>query len=235
MKKLLLIFFSISIFLSNCASIKHAYKQVITTILEKDANFWSIEECNKVLKFYSADNKTNHIFSSVPSKRKVLIKTMPLNKNTISALSRKEVIEKRLEDEKFFEILDSYLNEYTSFRYDQNENKIVEADTNYSKGYSFNVYFENVSDPYEPIFLEDGYSYFFLENLSGDYSRVTEVSGMFVEEYLQLDGYLSAVLTFSPFSSTGKRIFFNKNLDESYRLVFNGLQDDPIAIHWNLN
>lgn len=235
MKKLLLVFFSFSILFSNCASVKQAYKQVITTILVKDAHTWSIEECNKVIKFYTADNKSNQIFSSGPSKRKVFLKVMPLNMNTVSALSRKEVIEKRLDDNKFYEILDSYLTEYTSFRFSKKENKIVESDSTFSKGYAFTVYFENISEPYEPIFLEDGYSYFFLENLNGEFSRVIEVSGIFVEEYLQLDGYLSTVLTFSPFSSTGKRIFLEKNLDESYKLVFNGLQENPIVIHWNLN
>ncbi len=76
---------------------------------------------------------------------------------------------------------------------------------------AFKIYFENISDPYQPIFLEDGYSYFFLENAKGEFSRVTEVTGLFVEDYFQLDGYLDAIITFSPFSAGGKRLFETKD------------------------
>jgi len=82
--------------------------------------------------------------------------------------------------------------------------------------------------------LEDGYSYFFLENLKGEFSRVTEVTGLFVEDYFQLDGYLEAVITYSLFSSSGKRIFNSNTLNESYKLIFNGLQKEPIIIRWNV-
>jgi hypothetical protein len=70
--------------------------------------------------------------------------------------------------------------------------------------------------------------------MNGEFSRVTEVAGLFVEDYLQLDGYLDVVITFSPFSSIGKRLFNSNTLNESYKLVFNGLQEDPIIVQWQL-
>jgi hypothetical protein len=159
---------------------------------------------------------------------------MLLNKATIKAMSRKEVIEKRLKPEEYYKILNSYLTDFTSLKYDKNRKEIIEASPDFNKGYCFKVYFENISDPYRPIFLEDGYSYFFLENQIGEFSRVTEVTGLFVEDYFQLDGYLDAIITFSPFSNTGKQMFNSKDLNQSYRLVFNGLQNDSIVIQWML-
>jgi hypothetical protein len=120
-------------------------------------------------------------------------------------------------------------------RYDDSTGNIIDADKNFTKGYTFKIYFENISEPYEPIFLLDGYSYFFLENLNGEFSRVSEVSGLYVEDYFQLDGYLNANITFSPFSTSSNRLFKSKVLDESYRLIFNGLQRTPIVLQWNLN
>ena len=70
--------------------------------------------------------------------------------------------------------------------------------------------------------------------MKGEFSRVTKVTGLFVEDYFQLDGYLDAIITFSPFSTTGKLLFAEKDLNESYMLIFNGLQSDPIGIKWIL-
>lgn len=228
-KKLLLILF-ITFGFYNCASINLAYKKVINKIVEKDAAIWTLDECEKIIKFYQNDNITNKIFNSGPGKLKIFIKAMPLNITTVKAMSRKEVINKRLKEAEFYDIFDNYLRQFTSFMYDANSNRIIEADSNFSKGYTFKFFFENISDPYEPIFLEDGYSYFFLENTAGEFSRVTEVTGLFVEDYFQLDGYLDAVVTFSPFSASGKRLFIEKDLNESYNLVFNGIQTESIYI-----
>lgn len=230
MKKTLLIILLITFSFYSCASVNLAYKRVINTIVEKDAAIWTLDECEKVINFYQNDNITNKIFSSGPGKMKVLIRALPLNITTIKATARKEVISKRLTDGEFYNIFDYYLRQFTSFKYDKKSNKVVEADSSYSKGYPFKLYFENISDPYEPIFLEDGYSYFFLENTKGEFSRVTEVSGLFVEDYFQLDGYLDAVVTFSPFAASGQRLFNEKDLNESYNLVFNGLQKESIYI-----
>lgn len=230
MKKILLAFLLLSLAVSSCASVNFAYKKLINTIVEKDAASWSLDECENVIKFYKNNNITNKIFSSGPGKEKVLIIAMPLNLNTIKAISRKEVINKRLKDSEFYKIFNNYLQDFTSYKYDTKLGKVVEADSNFSKGYSFKFHFENISDPYEPIFLEDGYSYFFLENPEGEFSRVTEITGLFVEDYFQLDGYLDAVVTYSPFSANGRRLFKDKDLNESYNLVFNGLRKEPIYI-----
>lgn len=232
MKKLFLTISILSFTFISCSSIKYVNKKNITNIFNKGAINWNLEECNKILDFYTADNLSNRIFQKAPLNQKVFIKVLLLNKTSIKAMSRKEVIEKRLKSEEYYAILENYLSEFTSLKYDKKKNEIIEADPNFTKGYTFKIYFENISDPYQPIFLEDGYSYFFLENQSGEFSRVTEVTGLFVEDYFQLDGYLDAIITFSPFSNSDKRLFNTKDLNESYRLVFNGLQDDSIVIQW---
>ena len=232
MKKFLLAISILSFTLISCSSIKYVNKKNLSITFSKDAKNWELSECDKILNFYTADNLSNHIFQTAPINQKVFVKALLLNETTVKAMSRKEVIEKRLKPEEYYDILANYLSQFTSLKYDKTRNEIIEADPNFTKGYCFKIYFENISDPYKPVFLEDGYSYFFLENKNGEFSRVTEVSGLFVEDYFQLDGYLDAIITFSPFSAAGKRLFETKDLNESYRLVFNGLQDDSIVIQW---
>lgn len=235
MWKLISIIFTFIFIFSSCSSTTYVYRSKIVKILPKNASNWNLEECNKIIKFYTADNSTNQIIRSSPVNQKVYIKALLLNKTSLKAIARKEVIEKRLDPNDYYSIIEKYLKEFTSLTYNSSRNEIIEADPNFTKGYSFKIYFENISDPYDPILMEDGYSYFFLENMIEEFSRVTEVAGLFVEDYFQLDGYLNAVLTFSPFSTNGKRLFEEKNLNESYKLVFNGLQNEPIVIQWNLN
>ncbi len=234
MKNQILISLSLILLFVGCSATNYVYINRIAKILPNDASTWNIDDCNKILKFYTSDNSTNQIFKSSPVNQKVIIKALLLNKTSIKAMARKEVIEKRLEPKEYYIILDNYLQEFTSFKYNFLTGKIVVADTNFTEGYSFKIYFENISEPYQPIFLEDGYSYFFLENMKGEFSRVTKVTGLFVEDYFQLDGYLDAIITFSPFSTTGKLLFEEKDLNESYMLIFNGLQSDPIEIKWIL-
>jgi len=234
--KIYFIFLILSIyFFHSCTSVNYVNKKKLVKIFSKDAVNWNIDECNKMLDFYAADNITHQFLNSSPINQNVLIKILLLNKATIKAMSRKEVIERRLKSEEYYSILDSYLTAFTSLKYDKTRNEIIESDPNYTKGYCFKVYIENISDPFQPIFLEDGYSYFFLENKEGDYSRVTEVSGLYAEDFIQLDGYLNVVITFSPFAVGGKRLFSSKNLNESYKLVFNGLQETSIEIEWNID
>ncbi|MCB0753541.1 MAG: hypothetical protein KDC52_18865 [Ignavibacteriae bacterium] len=220
--------------LTSCITPTYVNQKEIIKILPKDAVSWNLEECNEILDFYTTDNLPKNLFQKAPINQKVYIKILLLNKSTVKAMSRKEMIEKRLDEEDYYTILKNYLKVFTSLKFDESRNEIIEADSNFTNGYAFKIYFENISDPYEPIFLEDGYSYFFLENMKGDFSRVTNVTGLFVEDYFQLDGYLTAILNFSPFAENGKRIFEAKDLNESYKLVFNGLQLDPIVIQWNI-
>jgi len=234
MKKLPFILLLLTILLNNCSPVKYVNNKQIVKIFPRNGIDWSLEECNQIIDFYSTNISPNQLFNSKPNNQKVFIKTLLLNKNSIQAMSKKEIIEKRLNKEDYYKILDSYLREFTSLTYSKSREQIIEADSNFSKGYSFKIYFENTSDPFEPIFLEDGYSYFFLENMNGEFSRVTEVTGLFVEDYFQLDGYLDVIVTFSPFSTIGRRLFEEKNLNESYRLVFNGLQKEPIIVQWIL-
>lgn len=203
--------------------------------LNKDAYQWSLEECQKIIDFYTVDNTGGELFKSGLTDQKVYIRSMPLNTATIKAISRKEVIEKRLKADDYYSILNNYLKIYMDYKYDSEAKRIAAIDETFSKGYVFKIFFENISDPYEPIFLDEGYSYFFLENPQGEFSRVTEVTGLYVEDYFQLDGYLNTIITFSPFSSSGKKMFSSSDLNQSYKLVFNGLQKTPIIIEWQLH
>ena len=234
MKAILKFTILLNILLSACSTTKVVNNKQIN-LLSKDASTWTIDQCYSIIDFYSVDNTGGDIYQAKLLNQKVYVKALLLNINSIKALSRKEVIEKRLENNDYYNILNNYLNEFLNLKYDKSVGKIIDIDESFTKGYTFKVYFENISDPYEPIFLPDGYSYFFLENLNGEFSRVTEVSGLYVEDYFQLDGYLNATITFSPFSAGGKRLFNNKVLNESYRLIFNGLQKSPIALRWTLN
>ena len=234
MKTYFITFVFILFLLSSCGTPKIVSTKQLNT-LNNDAVNWSLEDCRKIIDFYTVDNTGGELFKVGLTNQKVFIRITPLNTTTIKALSRKEVIEKRLNDEEYYEILDNYLGLFMNYKYDKTSGKIITADSSYSKGYAFKIFFENISNPFEPIFLEEGYSYFFLENLSGDFSRVTEVSGLYVEDYFQLDGYLNAIITFSPFSSKGKRMFNSNDLNESYRLVFNGLQKEPVIIEWQIH
>ncbi len=147
MKKLLHILLVFTFLLTNCTSITYVDKKRIVDIYPKDAGSWSLDDCNKILEFYSASNSTNKIFTSGPINQKVYIKAILLNKTSIKAMARKEVIEKRLDDKEFYSILDLYLKEFTSLSYDKSRGEIIEVDPNYSKGYTFKIYFENISDP----------------------------------------------------------------------------------------
>ena len=231
MKKHFLSFLAVFLFVSSCSTVNNVYKRNIVKILPKEAITWDLAECNKILNFYTSHNSVNGIGTV---NQTVSIDALLLNKTSIKAIARKEVIEKRLDPNDYYSILNEYLMEFTSFSYNFSTGEIIESDSNFTKGYTFKIFFENISDPYQPIFLEDGYSYFFLENMDGEFSRVTQVTGLYVEDYFQLDGYLDAIITFSPFSTIGKRLFEEKNLNESYKLVFNGLLEEPISIKWIL-
>ncbi len=231
LQNLALVFF-IFLFSTNCSITKYVFTSSIKDYLQKPFVTWTIDDCNKIIKYYSVSTK-----KSIPvlSKRPdISITALPLNKNVIQALAKKEAIEQRLNNTEYIARLKELLEQYTSFTLDTVFLQIMESDSNFTKGYSFKLYLENQTDPFKPIFLEDGYSYFFLENMNGKFSRIIEVTGLYAEDFIQLDNYLNVVVTFSPFATDGTRLFKNKDLSEAYKLVFNGLQEKPIVIEGNL-
>ena len=94
--------------------------------------------------------------------------------------------------------------------------------------------FINATDPYRPVDVEDGYEYFFLENSSGDFSRVVEISGNYADNHFFLSDYLSVIVTFSRTSDEGKVLFPDENYESGYKLIFNALESDPIIIDWKV-
>ena len=224
--------FHLVLFLISCSSAKYVSSSDLGPSFLKNFSTLSIKDCNTIINYYSLSNNSKNILSVMNKRPQIVINTLPLNKNVILALSRKEAIEKRLNAEEYKERLKDLLESYTNFTLDTITMKIVPSDSIFTAGYSFKLYLENQTDPYRPIFLEDGYSYFFLENMSGKFSRIIDVTGLYVDDYIQLDGYLNVVVTFSPFATDGTKLFKRKDLDESYKLVFNGLQNKPIILSW---
>ncbi len=226
------LFTLIILFSSSCSSIKQVLKPGIKSYLLNDFSSWSKDDCISIIQYYALTNNETSILTIAEKKPQIVINALPLNKNVILALVKKEAIEKRYNNDEYKNRLKDYLESYTSFTLDTVNMKIIESDSNFYSGYSFKLYLENKTDPFSPIFLEDGYSYFFLENMQGKFSRIIEVTGLYAEDDIQLDGYLNVVVTFSPFATDGTRLFNNKDLIESYRLVFNGLQRKPIVLEW---
>lgn len=225
------IFILFVVFLSACTSSIYVRKNTLTSLVNGNPLEWDLVRCNKILEFYTIENRVNKIFSKGEINKRIYIKAIPLNINTVKALSRKEIIEKRLKNEEYYGILSFYLKEFTDLRLDPKTSKIIEINDS-SRGYSFKVYFENITSPYSPIYLEDGYSYFFLENSNGDFSRVNNVSGLFVDDFFRVDDFLDAIITFAPTNDEGKKLFSSSNLEESYTLVFNGLEKEPLRLSW---
>ena len=234
MKKIvkIILLFLLILLLSGCSIQKYILSSKLNPNLLSSFYTLSIDDCNKIINFYLLSNNKKNMLSVLDKKPQVVINALPLNKNVILALSRKEAIEKRLNKQEYLERLKDLLESYTSFTIDTVSVKIVPSDSIFTAGYSFKLYLENQTEPYHPIFLEDGYSYFFLENMKGKFSRIIEVTGLYAEDYIQLDGYLNVVITFSPFATDGTKLFKNKDLDQDYKLIFNGLLDKPITLTW---
>ena len=96
-------------FLISCITPTYVNQKEIIKILPKDAVTWNLEECNEILDFYTTDNLPKNLFQKAPINQKVYIKILLLNKSTVKAMSRKEMIEKRLDEEDYYTILKNYL------------------------------------------------------------------------------------------------------------------------------
>ncbi len=223
------LFIFVFLLLTSCSLTKYVFKSNFYDVLNKSSSTWTIKECKEIIQHYSLSTGKSNIFST---KTDVKIEALPLNKTVVLVLARKEAIEKRLNNQEYKNRLKDLLEAYTSFTIDTISMKVIPSESNFTNGYSFKLYLENTTDPFRPIFLDDGYSYFFLENKEGKFSRIIEVTGLYAEDYIQLDSYLNVVVTFSPFATDGTRLFKNKDLSEAYKLVFNGLQDKPITLEW---
>ncbi len=146
-----------------------------------------------------------------------------------------EAILQRLTNKDFYSRFKSNLEEFTRFTLNEH-NKItynISLPKDSSNGISFKLYFKNLSEPYRPIDLENGYGYFFLENNERNFSRVISIRGSYADYNFVLFDYLRVTVTFSEFNDRGNKLFEGEKDLKDFRLIFNAIDDKPIILRWN--
>ncbi len=229
--------FIISLLSTGCTGAKKVSANSINKIAVKFANDWTVEDCNLIIAMSSVSNKDHYISGSIAyelSGTDVFISAMPMTDLTIKAIAKKQALLKRLTDTDLNQLLKDYFHDYTNYEYIPEKDSLIKRDIPQDslKGLTFQVVFQNNTDPYRPIILERGYDYFFLENTAGDYARVVEISGRYAETDFYLTDYLGVNITFSRTSDNGKPVIDSMLMLTDFKLVFNGLDDDPVELEW---
>lgn len=229
----------LAISIVSCSPVKKVSKAGIEEILANSSAVWTVEECNAIINYSSCSNIEDYWSNDLArtlSTYDVFINAVRLDKTSIQALVRKEAILKRISHKDYLDRLTFYLEDYTNYLYDTTTGRVVSKNISEDslKGLSFKIRFNNATDPYRPIDIEEGYEYFFLENTNGEFSRIVEISGDYADHHFFLSDYLSVIVTFSRFTDDGKTLFVNDSYEEGYKLVFNALDNDPIIIDWKL-
>ena len=235
----LFIIASIIISFAGCSSTKQIPIQDLLKITVKSFNDWSIDDCNNIINAQTVSNTDKYLSGSLAyelSGYDVFVSAMPLNDMTIKAMAKKEALLKRLPEFDFKLLLQDYFHNYTNFDYDFETNKLIKKDIleDSLKGLTFQIVFRNNTDPYRPIILENGYEYFFLENQAGEYARVVEISGKFAETDFYLTDYLIVNVTFNSKSELNNLLFKDILSVKEFKLVFNGIDEDPVILEWKL-
>lgn len=225
-------------FLISCTSSKIVTTEKFNEILSKPESEWTYKDCENIISKYMSYNKNGYEekYTNVNyGGTTVFIKAVPLNENVIRAKIRKESIIRRYSDEDYKLRLKNELEFYTNKTLNINDGRILlksGIDRFQFDKLSFEIIFENISQPREPIEIEFASEAFFLENSEGEFSRVIEMSGYYVEDYFVVIDKLKAVITFSIYNDNGKPIFYGDNITKGYKLVFNGFQAEPIIVSW---
>jgi len=237
-QKMTLKFLHFSIFLFiiffACVPAKRLPQKKEPDFLSKAPQNWTYAECEAVLKKYTTYNKKgyNQKYSQYAlSHEDVFIEVKPLNKHVISALMRKDAINKRLSVPEYHERLKDYLEAFTNWTLND-KGKIFARTTELLDEYSFLVLFENISIPHRTIEEDGAYDGFFLENAKKEFSRVIEISGRDADEYFVLVSDLKVTITFSSKTDENQKLNFNEKTYKDFRLIFNGLQTKPILVEW---
>jgi len=228
------------IIIISCSPVKKVTKVGIEEIIVNSSASWTVEECEAIINYSSCSNIEDYWSNDLAmtlSTYDVFINAVRLDKTSIQALVRKEAILKRISHKDYLDRLRLYLEDYTNYMYDTTTGNVVKKNISEDslKGLSFKIRFNNATDPYRPIDIEDGYEYFFLENNRGEFSRVIEISGDYADHHFFLADYLNVIVTFSRFTDSGKALFVNNSYEEGYKLVFNALDSDPIIIDWKVS
>ncbi|MCG8608496.1 hypothetical protein MJD09_26345 [bacterium] len=211
-------------------------KTSLDYILEKSPAVWTVPECEKVISYFTAYNQKgyNQKRSDYSVRTEdVFIRATALNKYVIAARTRKESLNRRLPSKVFKKRLKVELEDYTNFTLHADSVKLVPKSVpldSLLKEYSFLLYFENISLPHRNIEVYRAEEGFFLENEKGEFTRALDFWGLGVEENFVLLSDLKATITFSAVTDEGKEIVLNEENMKNYKLVFNGLQPDPIIV-----
>lgn len=222
----------------SCTSSNVITPAKFNKITAKSVSEWTYQDCEDVITKYTSYNKKGYAdkYINVNSNgEKVYITAYPLNENVIQAKVRREAIVRRYSEENYKNRLKEELEYYTNKTVNMNDGGIIlkEGPERFQNDkLSFEVVFENISEPREPIEIEYASDGFFLENANGDFTRAVDMSGYYVEDYFVLIDKLKAVITFSVYDDKGKNIFYGDNINKGYRLVFNGFQPEPVLVEW---
>jgi hypothetical protein len=225
--------------LISCATPLPARKVSKTSLddaLSKSPEIWTVHECEKVISYFTAYNQKgyNQKRSDYSIRTEdVFIKATALNRHVIAARTRKESLNRRLSSSELRERLKVELEDYTNFTLHPDSGEIVPKSVpqdSLLKEYSFLLYFENISLPHRNIEVYRAEEGFFLENEKGEFTRATDFWGLEIEENFVLLTDLKATITFSATTDGGKEFVLNEENLKNHKLVFNGLQSDPIIV-----
>ncbi len=231
-KKIIFIKIICLVILFGCSQPRPITKDQLKEIFNRPFSTWTIDECDIIIKVSTISNAVgitaNQIYDDV------YITATILDHISIPAIISKEAILQRLSEDDLVSRLTLYLEEFTNYTFDPTTAVITEKNTEEvsQKGLSFQIIFRNVSRPYRTIEVEDGYSYFFLENDSGDFGRVIDISGDHADNHFVLGDYLRVTVTFSRTTDSGKLLFPDDNRRPAYKLIFNGLQKESIVLDY---
>jgi len=233
-------FFILSSFLLiSCGTPTNLSFKLLSKVGSPSVLDWTIEDCENVIKSYTRTNyldSEGDINTYADLYNDVFISAIPLLPKVIKAIAKKEAILKRLNTDEFFGILDDYLYIYTDYKYDRQFDRLVYTNPNPDSaiGLSFQLKFENRTNPYHPIEVNSGYEYFFLENDTLNFARVVEVGGRYSETDIYLADFLNVTVRFNSKNNRGIPLFKNSSFDDGFKIVFNALQNEPIILNWEL-
>ena len=222
----------------SCTSLKVITPEKFTKIVSKPVELWSYEDCDNIILKYTSFNKKgyeNKFVNVTNNGERVYIMATPLNEYVILAKIKKESIIRRYSENDYKKRLKEELEFYTNKTLNLSDGSIIlkgGLEKFYQDKISFDITFENISEPREPIEIEYASEGFFLENSTGDFARVVDVSGYYVDDYFVLIDKLKMVVTFSIYDDNGKSLFNDTNSGKGHKLVFNGIQPEPILVEW---
>jgi hypothetical protein len=235
--KFFILILILPLIIQNCSSSHKISSKKLNKILSKNTENWTRSDCETIISAYTKSNLGNNIQNITSlsySSKKVFIKVVPLNLVVLQAKTGIAKFDRRLDEDRYRTQLKEKLEFYTNLTLDIQTGKIKprELPADYQKEFTFEVYFENISNPHQVIEVDGAYEGFFLENENNQFGRVVGISGYFADEYFILDGSLRVNVTFSCIDDKGKDIFTDPEM-KAFSLVFNGLDSKPIVIHWN--